>query len=95
MPVCVLGVGNLAQSHGANVFFIFAHEEVLNFCASSYGEYEESSGEWVEGTAVADFPSFECASCEVDDIVGCHAGGFINEKDSVNFVIRWHGGWHC
>lgn len=76
--VGVLGIGDLAEAEGADVFLVFAHEEVLDFGAAADGEEEEAGGEGVEGAAVADFFGFEDAAAESDDVVGGHAWGFVN-----------------
>ena len=54
-------------------------------------EHEEAGGDGIESAAVAYFALIEATPNEVDDIVGCFAGGFIGEKEAVE--LGGHRNW--
>ena len=54
-------------------------------------EHKEAGGDGIESAAVAYFTLIEATPNEVDDIVGCFAGGFIGEKEAVE--LGGHRNW--
>ena len=52
----ILGVGCHAEHKRSGVFFILAHEQILNLRPASHGEQEQASGNRIERAAVTDLP---------------------------------------
>jgi hypothetical protein len=75
----ILGVGCDPENKRAGVFLIFAHEQILNFRPSANGEQEQTSGNGIEGTAMADFFGAKFSSRQCDDIVRCHFSRFVHQ----------------
>ena len=58
---------------------------------SSDDKHEQAGGVGIESAAVAYFALIEATANEVNDIVGCFAGGFISEKEAVE--LGGHRNW--
>lgn len=87
----VLGVGGFPELEGSLVLLVFSHQEILNAGGPTDDEHEEAGGNGIESAAVAYFALIEATPNEVDDIVGCFAGGFISEKKAVE--LGGHRNW--
>src|SRR5436309_1130823 len=51
----ILRARSRAKRKGANIFLIFAHQQILNFCSASDREEKQAGRDWIERSAMADF----------------------------------------
>jgi hypothetical protein len=79
----VLCVGRHAEHERAYVFFVLAHEQVLNLCATSHSEQKQARGDRIERAAMANLFRSKLASRQRDNVVRRHPFGFIHEQDAV------------
>ena len=79
----ILRAGCDAERKRAGVFFVLAHEQVLDFRAAPEREQEQTGGDGIERAAMADFFHLEFAPNERDHVVRRHPLGFVHEKNAV------------
>lgn len=91
LAVGVLAVGFDAEFHGGQVFFVIAHEAVLQFGGFADDDHEQAGGHGVEGAAVPDFAGVEDAAAEGDGVVRGEAGVFVDEEDAAGGVGCFRG----
>ena len=65
----ILAVGHLAQPQGAYVFLVLAHQQVLDLCAPTYGDEQETGGQGIKRPAVTHFLRAERATRNRHDVM--------------------------
>src|SRR5205823_13673683 len=71
----VLRTGRYAKCEGTSIFFILAHEQILDFCSASNRQEKQSGSNRVEGSAVAHFSYLELPADQRDNIMRSHPFG--------------------
>jgi hypothetical protein len=79
----ILCVGCHAKHKGAHIFFVLAHEQILNLGSATYGEQKETRGDRIERPTMANLLCSKLSSRQRDNVVRRHPFGFIYEKDAV------------
>ena len=90
--VSILAAGGDAEGHGAGVFLVFGHEQILDLRPAPEREDEQAGGARIERAAVADLLGVEAAADDGDHVMRGHAGRFIYEEDTVK-AGQIHGQW--
>ena len=84
----VLCAGRHAEHERAHVFFVLAHEQILNLCATSHSEQKQARGDRIERAAMANLFRSKLSPRQRDDVVRRHPFGFIHEQDAVRRCRR-------
>ena len=79
----ILRIGRGAERERAGVFFVLAHEQILDLGPASEREQKQAGGDRIERAAMADLLDLKPSPNECDDVVRRHARGFIDEQDAV------------
>ena len=79
----VLGVGGFAEFERSLVLLVLGHEEVLNPGGAADHQHEQARGNGIQRAAMTHLALTKAAADEIDDIVGGSAGGFVDQKETV------------
>src|SRR4030095_7388022 len=81
--LAILRISGDSKHKCSRVFFIFAHEQILNLCASTYGDQKQAGCYGIKCSAMANFPDLELSANQRDDVVRSHPFSLVHEKDTV------------
>ena len=90
----VLGASDAAKRHGAFVFLVLAHQQVLDLGGAADDQHEQAGGHWIEGAAMADFFRVERPAGDGHDIVRGHIGRLVDEQHAAGAVLFEGIGFH-
>jgi hypothetical protein len=82
LVVGILRPGGDAEEHGADVFLVLAHQQVLNFCAATNDNDQQPRRERIERAAMAD-PLRAEAAADIATTSRGHAFGFVDQQDAI------------
>ena len=74
LAIGILAVGHLAKPHGAHVFLVLAHQQVLDLRAAADRDEQQTGGQGIERPAVTDLLRAERATRNRHDVMRGHAG---------------------
>ena len=90
VTLSILRAGACAERERADVFLVFAHQQILDFGSAPDRQEKQPGCDWVEGSAMTDLFYSELTTRDRDDVVRSHAFGFVHQKDAVRSCDRRH-----